>query len=246
MLSPDCYILGPDQTYVFAFIPKSACTNWKCLMRHEYGFENYLNPALAHDRKNGGLRFVSDLENPWSVLLDRNCPKYTCVRNPYSRLLSAYLNKVEPFVKGAVPDQLRKGHLKIFTAMDEFRSMVLPDKEAVDFECFITWLDLALTKDPFVKNPHWIPQTQIIGTGQIQFDYIARFENLEDDAAELLSRIGCKAAFPSQKAVKFPPTEASRKTRQYYTPASVEMVRRIYADDFAYLGYDPEKHPLAA
>lgn len=245
MLSPACFILGPENRYLFAFVPKSACTNWKCVLRHEHGLEDYLNPRLAHDVKNGGLPYLSMEENPWQYLRDPAVRKFASVRNPYTRALSAYLNKVEPFTRGGGSEQLRKGFTKIYESIELFRSQCLPEKPEVDFECFLTWLDMARAGDPFARNLHWTPQTQIIGNGQVDFEFIARFENLGSDAPELLRRIGSTIDFPSQKQVKFPPTEANKKTRSYYTPRAVDLVRRIYGADFDYLGYDPDRHPLA-
>lgn len=244
MLTPVCFIVGPERRYLFGFVPKSACTNWKCVLRHEHGQEDYLNPRLAHDMKNGGLPFLSEEKNPWQLLRDPQVKKFTCVRNPYTRVLSAYLNKIEPFVRRCEPDHLRKGLLKVYEAIDEFRALCLPEKPEVDFECFLTWLDYARPGDPFAKNQHWRPQTQIIGNGQVDFDFIARFENLATDAPELLRRMGSAVEFPSQEQVKFPPTGADQKTRGYYTPLAVELVRRIYGPDFDYLGYDPDRQPL--
>ena len=245
MLTTACFIFGPERRYLFGFVPKSACTNWKCVLRHEHGHENYLNPRLAHDMQNGGLPYLSTEENPWRPLLDPAVRKSTCVRSPYTRVLSAYLNKIEPLVRGDGPEHLRKGFLKIYQAIDAFRAQCLPEKPQVDFECFLTWLDMARPGDPFAKNQHWRPQTQIIGNGQVEFDFIARFENLADDAPELLRRMGSTIAFPSQEQVKFPPTGAGSKTRSHYTPLAVQLVRRIYEADFSYLGYDPDHHPLA-
>lgn len=248
MLSHQCFILGPDRRFIFAFVPKVACTNWKCLLRHLHGLPDYLNSKLAHARKESGLPFLFDVQNPWGLLNDPTIPKLTCVRNPYTRILSAYLNKIEPFLQtdnANLPSLLASAFGKIFATIDKFRKLYYPQKLTVDFETFVSWLEVADARDPFAADLHWLPQTMILGSGQVEFAHVAKFENLAQDAAHLLAVMGCSIDFPTQREVRFAPTGADGKSQQYYTANIVERVARLYRDDFAVFGYDANRHPLA-
>jgi len=241
MLSTKCFILGPDHSFLFAYIPKVACTNWKCVMRHLHGFEDYLDPAKAHNENRNGLELLSQLSDPWSILSDKAVPKYTCVRNPYTRVLSAYLNKIEPFLgTHAVHGGKRfdPHYHDIFRKVDDFRKLFLPDKEAVDFEAFVCWIEMSDISERLITEIHWRPQTAIIGNGQVDFDHIARFENLERDAPLILAAMGARIPFPTQQEVRFAPTRADNLVHQYYNERTAERVRRIYHNDFVYLNYD--------
>ena len=91
------FIWVKSRSLVFVYVPKVACTNWKCVMRYLEGYEDYLDSRKAHDRKLGGLTYLSQCEDRDRILADTNIPKFSFVRNPYTRILSAYLNKVRPF-----------------------------------------------------------------------------------------------------------------------------------------------------
>jgi hypothetical protein len=91
---------------IFGYVPKVACTNWKCILRYLDGHADYLDAQIAHDRKRSGLAYLSELPNGLDMLHDDSIPKLTCVRNPYTRVLSAYLNKVKPFaLEGATAER---------------------------------------------------------------------------------------------------------------------------------------------
>lgn len=232
------FIYSKKAGIVFAYVPKVACTNWKCILRYLDGHVDYLDPKIAHDRNRSGLAYLSSLPNAAELLSDPDVPKLTCVRNPYTRALSAYLNKVKRFAfDNASPECDPYFHM-IYQKMDAFQKSTHPDLPGVTFGCFLDWLESS--GDPLVENEHWVPQTSIIGKGEVKFAYIGRIESIEIDAPILLQRMGCDIAFPSQKAVSFPPTHAGNLLQNYYLDEERERVRRIYAADFECLGYDPK------
>ena len=73
--------------------------------------------------------------------------------------------------------------------------------------------------------------------GEIDYDFIGRFETLEQDAKRLLTKIECDVEFPSQSKVQFSPTNANEKIKKYYSEREVELVNNIYAHDFDALEY---------
>lgn len=235
------FIFCKKSNIVFAYVPKVACTNWKCILRYLDGQADYLNAQLAHDRKLSGLAYLSNLSAGEDLLANPLIPKLTCVRNPYTRILSAYLNKVKPFaIDNATPEWDPYFHM-VFQEIDSFRKQHHASLPAVSFHCFLDWLETAGT--PLTKNEHWVPQTDILGKGEVVFNYIGHFENLATDAPNLLERMGCDIPFPSQKAVNFPSTRAAELTGNYFTSVEIEQVRRIYAADFLHLKYDPSVLP---
>jgi len=237
MIILDKFIYSRRAGVIFAYIPKVACTNWKCILRYLDGHEDYLNAQLAHDRMRSGLDYLST--NPHGEILLRNpaIPKLTCVRNPFSRILSAYLNKVKPFAFDNATADRDPYFFMVFQKINSFRQLSYPRITQVTFTCFLNWIEFS--GDPLTLNEHWIPQTNILGRGEVCFEYIGRLENIHEDAKMLLSRMGCDIPFPSQAAVSFPPTNADTLVKYHYTPYDYDAVRRIYADDFSILKYDP-------
>ena len=193
------FIYNQERGFIFAYVPKVACTNWKCILRYLAGHADYLDNNLAHDKVNGGLRYM-DLTGPDLALLDDPAiPKYAFVRNPYSRTLSAYLNKVEQNLP--LPPQAHgESHwIKVTRAIDQFRRDTL-DTSAypeVTFEVFLRWLRDGKTYFRF--DEHWQAQTVLLRQPGVKFDFIGKFETVETDARHLLGLMGCDIGFPSQE-----------------------------------------------
>ena len=62
------FIFNEERGFIFAFVPKVACTNWKSLLRLMAGHADWLDKRLAHDVANGGLRYL-DPTGPEAALL---------------------------------------------------------------------------------------------------------------------------------------------------------------------------------
>ena len=73
---------------------------------------------------------------------------------------------------------------------------------------------------------------------KVSYDFIGRFETLEQDAKMLLTKIECDVEFPIQSKIQFAPTNANEKIKKYYSEREVELVNNIYAHDFDALGYE--------
>lgn len=234
------FIYMEDRGFIFAYVPKAACTNWKSLLRYMAGHEDWLDNRLAHDKVNGGLRYL-DLEGPDAELLSRpDIKKYTMVRDPYSRVLSAYLNKVEqrlpvkPEGEGDHFDQIVRD-IEAYRR-DALGNSAYPD---ITFEVFLLWL-----RDSgswFAKDEHWAPQTVLLRQPEVKFDIIGRFEQLEKDSRKILDAMGCDQQFPSQEEVKFAPTAASDKISTYFTAEATGLVDALYTKDFNAFGYDRKR-----
>ena len=70
----------------------------------------------------------------------------------------------------------------------------------------------------------------------IPYDFVGTVENLNHDLSLVLGQI-----FGEWTPVSdYTPhrTDATAKIQAYYSPAEIKLVQRIYAEDFASLGYD--------
>jgi hypothetical protein len=231
------FIYNAERGFIFAYVPKVACTNWKALLRYIAGHENWLDNKLAHDKVNGGLRYLDLDGKDSSILQDRTIRKYAMVRDPYSRVLSAYLNKVEdlrpPRQMAASEDHFSK----VVWDIDSFRREHLDQDRypEITFEVFLLWL-----RDSgswFTKDEHWVPQATLLRQPDVHFDILGRFENLTEDAPRILRAMGCDQGFPSQKDVKFAPTKAQEKMQHHYTGPCLDIAKELYRDDLNRFGY---------
>ena len=232
------FIYNSKNKFVFAYVPKVACSNWKCIMRYMAGFENYLDTRYAHDPKISGLEYLSDKPLAMDIINNNDIKKIACVRDPYSRVLSAYINKVESRINKIGIDPIEQDvFLKITCEVDKFRKDKLDTLRfpKVNFEVFLRWI--AESGSWFTNNEHWIAQSDLLHLDIVSYDLIGRFENLATDAEEILKTIRCDLKFPSQKQIKFSPTGAMDKVQVYYNEFCYNLVNSIYIKDFLNFGY---------
>lgn len=239
------YIHCKDRGIIFAYLPKVACTNWKCLLRHAQGKKDWLDTSLAHDRKRSGFTYLSAEEVREVVAGHPETRLITMVRDPYSRALSGYLNKIESRIDGNHRSNVDDFWNKVYQDIDRFRSKRMNTSiyPKVNFEVFLIWV--RDSQSPFAKDEHWAPQSRILSLPISEFDCIGRFENMKSDAAELLKIIGLTESFPTQDDVKFAPTSSNNKIETYYNDACVSLVNEIFSDDFDSFGYPRRKSSIA-
>ena len=233
------FIFNEERGFIFAYTPKVACTNWKSIMRYLASAPDYLDNRLAHDKVKSGLRFLDFSGPDIRYLKDPGLRKYAFVRSPHSRILSAYLNKVESNLPLKDPAHGEDHWVKVSRAMDAFRTANLNTAHYPDlsFEVFLRFLNESGSHFRF--DEHWQSQAILLRWPEVKFDFIGRFENLGQDAAYVLKEIGCDIPFPTQKEVNFIATDASSKLTEYLTQPCRKLLLSLYEADFTAFGYDP-------
>lgn len=146
--------------------------------------------------------------------------KFTFVRNPWDRLVSAYT-----FLKagGMHADDARwaEQHLKPFT----------------DFEQFVIQ---GINRENIQKGLHFIPQTDFLKLdGELAVDFIGHMEDFQNDFNHVKHKLGVPEA-------ELPHKNKSGRSdyRKYYNAETAEIVARVYAEDIRLLNYtfDGELH----
>jgi hypothetical protein len=141
---------------------------------------------------------------------------FSVVRNPYGRVLSAYL------------DKFREGdkHLAMYG-----ERVAAQDGGQVTFRAFCRYL----AAGGEAENAHWMRQTRILGLAD-RIDHIGRIETLEADLDAIFARIG--GAAPSTVPLAGPPpTAASKRLAEHYDAECAALVERVYREDFDRFGY---------
>lgn len=148
--------------------------------------------------------------------------KFTIVRNPWDRLVSAF-------------HFLREGG---FSEKD--RALAESEFSAYsDFDAFVReWL----SPENLWKFPHFTPQHHFILERQrkIKLDYIGLFENLEADFSDIARRIGIDGKLEGSNR------SSHRNYRDYYTEETKAFVAGVYAEDIALFGYEFNNASLPA
>lgn len=183
----DSLIVSRRLPYIYLNNPKCACSTIKhSLWEAEYAFGmTDAVPGDPHDMTNSP--FVRD-GSRWEHS-EREFV-FTFVRNPFMRLLSAYLDKIvnnDPSVRG--PFEKRHGL----------------NGASITFADFIR---LVATESVEQMDQHWRPQTIIVGFGTTPFDFIGSVEMLDEELPYVLRRIfgrcKCRSYSPRKCRMKTP------------------------------------------
>ena len=92
---------------------------------------------------------------------------------------------------------------------------------------------------------HWAPQYQICNPCHINYDFIGRFENLNNDAKHVLAEITSRGTqmnvtFPSQNVYR-DDVPLSQRLKKFYSDVPRDIVQkliRIYKLDYELFGYN--------
>lgn len=148
--------------------------------------------------------------------------RFTFVRNPFIRLVSAYKDKI---VNGE-PE-------KIFV----LQQMGLP-KEALDTEISFEQFVTSIYNSKYGQlDQHWMPQVLTTNARWTDHHFIGKIENFEADFKELGQRLGIDLEDHYQY---FAPhrSHAEDSYKPYYASGEIrQMVTEYFAEDFEKFGY---------
>eukprot|EP00871_Galdieria_phlegrea_P001272 jgi/Galph1/2145/GphlegSOOS_G771.1 len=251
-------IVSEKLKLVYCPIPKAASSTWKYFIRQQEGIPNYWNLSSANSPVTSGLKYLIDYssEEIERILASPEYLKVTFVRNPYSRLLSCYLDKFQYKTKDSEEYRKFMGHLFGWWDMNIFENISLSSEERSllkkqklqkkilkgprpSFSQFIrTVIGQKLAK----MNEHWAPQWYICGLDLIPFDVVGRFEQVEQDAKIVFAWIGnFSTRLPSPQEIGFPATEGKVVEDSYFNMNLMFLIRKAFAPDFKIFGYDNAK-----
>lgn len=209
--------LSLEKKYCYVRVPKAANTSvTSTLYYHEHGKVPDRTQAAKRSfrRPSGLLRSVP-------VMLDHFfC--FTFVRNPYDRILSAYLSKL---VAGEARSPYRQIGSRIRRTYGEGE---------LSFNAFCAYLD---SEGPY-GNPHWYPQCDFVDAIlPRRLDVVGKVESINEDMARVTLAVFGRA--DGRIYVRGFATGASDKVAEYYDAATRAIVRRLYREDFDRFGYEP-------
>ena len=216
--------------YAYVEVPKAGCGTMKATLG---GLEAArMNPGMVqrvqeapHNRLNA-TPFVKPFQLPpdllEEVLTGPAYRRFTVVRDPASRVLSGYIEKIGQGLKQSQP---------IVEALEE-RTGHPVRAEDVSLDQF---LDVVGAQDSRDQDPHWRRQADHLGLGLVPYDAVIHLEDL--DAS--WGRIGELTGIPDLQEEYFCRNSTGARSRMddYYTPDLLARVAEIYARDYVELDY---------
>lgn len=167
----------------------------------------------------------SQKNRPSVISMRKNARWFTVVRNPYVRVLSAYLDKIR---RG-------RGERDFFCRVNG-----LKDGAEVDFETFVHGIASAKTEH---QNQHWAPQVEICLPSLVRYDHVGTLE----DFSATISWLRNQGRVSVSESDEFAPHRqfSAEKLNDFYTPELASVVRSVYQQDFDLLGYSIDLQNLA-
>ena len=205
-------VVFPDLGLAYNRIKKNANTSVLLLLRQ-------LSMGVISERKHAKrhTKTILDLSLHELKTLDA-IQVFVVVRNPYSRVLSAFLDRFR-----------RESDRKRYKPFD-----LTPE----GFGQFLVWLE----NGGLSRNGHWNLQCKRMIFPKLDtYDTVIRFESLRDDIIAMLEKR--KIDVPADCLQELYPTDRGKRTaadsklQMYYNEERINLVARLYAEDFDCLGY---------
>jgi sulfotransferase famil protein len=184
------------------------------------------------------LRRYSGLKSPkqvgisafYRLVNDQASLRFSFVRNPYDRLVSAWVDKFrnKPLVAG---DSYIETYLENRKTMD----LPLPKNadRSLSFADFVYFA--SATADRRI-DAHWQLQDDLLNMPGIKLDFIGKVETFSKDFARIMKHVGTDRALVEAIKVHFNKSQ-HQPWRDYYTSALADQAYRAYERDFDRLLY---------
>jgi hypothetical protein len=205
--------------YIYVETPKVACTKIKHVLQSaELNSISDLDQNIIHNRKLSPLLAPSvNIQDFESALNNENYFKFCFVRNPFSRALSAWLDK--------------------FVYNHDERNRLLPslgfplgaEPSFHDFLCAIK------ERSDGDRDIHWASQNFLLSPSKVHYSFVGRFENFKRDFSIIgdYLKINKFLSFSDTKHS----TNAGALISSHFGKEETKLVQLIYEPDFLSFGY---------
>lgn len=203
--------------YVYLNKPKCACSTTKrALWQTEYDLGRIADPPGRHVSNVDVGPFSREIELVGGFPEDAFV--FTFVRNPYTRILSCYRDKV---MKGVGVEGVK--------VLWELEKHLAVGKRKVSF---IEFLRFVASQRNIDRNPHWRTMKALHMPRVIRCDFVGSVENYAVDMEHVYSRI-----YPG-----IAPNLQNLNSQRHKYPDAIsdeeaELIRKIYKGDFEFFGY---------
>ncbi|WP_290584151.1 sulfotransferase family 2 domain-containing protein [Ketobacter sp.] len=217
-------MLDSQLRYGYLQIPKSACSTIKLsfLKNSIPEFNDSLSQKSLHDDQKHWITYgSSELHQTLERKKDALIPIYTVVRNPFTRVLSGYREKIE----------LRKDSDKYILDLG------LDLRSKISFDQF---LDSLIDRPQISLDSHFQSQTVIISQQLMNTIKIGYMEDLELYLEHFIKSIFGQernAIVEKRSPHVTGSSEIATLEKYYKSQTTIDKVLYIYRDDFTAFGY---------
>ena len=238
---------------VYRVIPKCACSTIGQILYHADHGEFY--DGDIHDAKDGLWK--------WNGNADRDAARqhivdavsggdaltFTCVRNPYSRILSCFLDKICGIQRSGnryrgdmVPMICQHYDMQIGETPDD------PFDQIKSFRKFLLFVrDTIKYRHPMHPDIHWAPMSShaatLVNNGG-RYDQVFATESFDAGMDAVLDKVELPHRTDLQNLPRFNESEGhgpkrTHSVEDYFDDLAQHIMLDIYSTDFEVFGYDP-------
>jgi hypothetical protein len=229
-------------------VAKCACTSLKSMMVNLAGIERpeiaiELDVHFVTDRFNTGVQLKDKtIDRAREILASDDNFKFSVIRNPFERLISAYLEK---FVYRRHNPRNLMHTRSVISAVQGSTEIDLD--QGISFDQFVAFI---LNQDPFDLDPHWRPQ-HLYFLGVKHMSRIYRLENIAELEKYLLEEQGVtiklghknktgKSDIHLSQASTLPSREFDNggpiNPDSFLATPHADAIREYYREDFEFYG----------
>ncbi len=214
--------------YVYVDNPKTGCSSLKSALVELEAREvrpdvDCYDWKVLHNRDRSILLQLTDLHSlrPLTDLVGQGYRFISFVRNPYTRLLSGYRDKI------------RKPHYR-----RELLGLMGMSQDAEYTPSFGNFVHTVTAQADYAMNPHWRPQTSQILYDLIDYSFLGRFEDYDNEFIRLFGYLGIAGDdIPARRNLNWNQDNQGVNLDAFYTPELKDRVYQRYRTDFEQLGY---------
>jgi hypothetical protein len=210
---------------IYVSIAKNACSTFKYMV-----YKQLFNEDYNADKKKMTIHEFFYHHPRFSV---RNsckfseCYSFCFVRNPFDRLVSAYLSKIKdpPITEISMNAKMKDGIPKNIAILDGNL------KKGMPFDQFI----MRLTENPDIfNNEHFAPQVSFLNkTSWDSLNYLGRYETLQEDWKKICE----EASLGEINLLHRNKSENRQHYNEYYDKYTRHVVENLYKQDLDAFGY---------
>lgn len=238
-----------SQSMVYRVVPKCACSSIGQIMFYsDHG--RYFDGDI-HDSTAGLHKWAQEESQP---LIEQNVRShdsltFTCVRNPYARILSSFFDKIAGIQRNGrryrgnlVPQLIQRYGIEVgspddgfdFDQIKSFRRFLLFARDTIRF------------RKPMDPDIHWSAVAGHVGTfiaNGGRYDQIFFTESFNDGMQKVLDAIDAPVSVDLAKVPRFNESEGHGPKRAhpvsaYFDDLSRHLMWEIYKKDFQLFRYD--------
>ena len=244
--------VNASRTLIYRVVPKCACSTIGQILYHSDHGAFY--EGDIHDAKDGLWKWNgnSDREHARDVIVDTvkagQARTFTCVRNPYSRIVSCFLDKIcgiqrsgQRYRGDMVPMICQHYDMEIADHPDE------PFDQIKAFRKFLLFVrDTVKFRHPMHPDIHWSPMAghaaTLVNNGG-HYDQVFATEDFNTGMKGVLDGIELTHGTDLDGLPRFNESEGHGPKRahpieDYFDDLAAHIVQDVYAKDFAVFGYD--------